>query len=96
MLLGGTLQNNVHAKDKHPLRHSESPLVDLKPPSHLLIPSPKGFKSRLEPRFVHGYCLRGLVIPRNEESLLWALDSEFLGMTNQASGRNDEQRPLAH
>ena len=36
--------------------------------------------------------LRGLVIPRNEESLLWALDSSFLGMTNEASGRNDEQR----
>ena len=29
--------------------------------------------------------LRGFVIPRNSESLLWALDSEFLGMTNQAS-----------
>ena len=40
--------------------------------------------------------LRGLVIPRNEESLLWALDSSFLGMTNQASGRNDEQRKMGN
>ena len=27
--------------------------------------------------------LRALVIPRNKESLLWALDSEFLGMTSK-------------